>query len=395
MEIWKRNLYVCWVGAFLTSAALSQVAPILPLYIRELGMMNLEDVAVWSGFAFGATTLVMTFVSPIWGKLADEYGRKPMLLRASLGMAVVFGATAFITSVWELVALRLLMGVISGYNAAAITLIATETPREQSGWALGTLSTGAVSGQLIGPLLGGYLVEMTGIRDNFIVMSLLMALSFLLTLRCVKEDFARPSRKAVKSLRDLWNGLEDRRLLLWMFMTTYLVMTTLFFVQPVLTIYIGILEGQSEHIAMLAGITFAASGISAIVSAPRLGRLSDQIGAHKVLCAALCCGAVLSIPQAFVQSVWQLIALRFLMGISTGAMLPSINTLLRQHIPADIAGRVFSLNQSAQFLGTFSGALLGGQVTAHAGVRVVFAVVAVILSGNAVCVYYTLWRRFA
>ena len=379
MEIWKRNLYVCWVGAFLTSAALSQVAPILPLYIRELGMMNLEDVAVWSGFAFGATTLVMTFVSPIWGKLADEYGRKPMLLRASLGMAVVFGATAYITSVWELVALRLLMGVISGYNAAAITLIATETPREQSGWALGTLSTGAVSGQLIGPLLGGYLVEMTGIRDNFIVMSLLMALSFLLTLRCVKEDFARPSRKAVKSLRDLWNGLEDRRLLLWMFMTTYLVMTTLFFVQPVLTIYIGVLEGQSEHIAMLAGITFAASGISAIVSAPRLGR----------------CGAVLSIPQAFVQSVWQLIALRFLMGISTGAMLPSINTLLRQHIPADIAGRVFSLNQSAQFLGTFSGALLGGQVAAHAGVRVVFAVVAVILSGNAVCVYYTLWRRFA
>ena len=395
MEIWKRNLYVCWLGSFLTSSALSQVAPILPIYIRELGVTDVSSAAMWVGFAFGSTTLMMTFFSPIWGKLADEYGRKPMLLRASLGMAVVLALTAFVDSVWQLVGLRLLMGVISGYNSGAITLIATETPREKSGWALGTLATGAVSGQLIGPLLGGYLAEAAGVRENFLIMAFLLGLNFILSLTCIREEFTRPVKSSVKSLGAFWRTLDDPAMLTSMFVTTFFVMMTLFVVQPVLTIYIAVLAPETDHLALLSGLTFAASGVSAILAAPRLGRLSDRIGAQKVLCAALAVSAVLFVPQGLVTDPWQLIVLRFFAGIATGAMLPSINTLLRQHIAASAAGRVFSLNQSAQFLGTFCGSVLGGHIAAWFGIQMVFFAVAFISAANAVFVYWWFYRRFS
>lgn len=393
MEIWKRNLYICWVGTFLTSAALSQVAPILPLYIHELGVTDVGSMAMWAGFAYGATTLTMTVASPVWGTLADAYGRKPMLLRASLGMAVVILLTAFVSSVGELVAVRLFMGTISGYNSGSITLIATETPTDKSGWALGTLSTGAVCGQLLGPLLGGYLAETVGIRENFIVMSLFLFVNFVLTAALVRENFTKPGRKAVKSLRQIWRALPDTAMVGWMFVTTYLIMVTLFFVQPMLTIYVRSLAPLTTHLALLAGTAFAASGLSAVLSAPYLGRVSDRVGAEKVLTAALLLAALVSIPQALVTNVWQLIALRFLMGIPIGAMLPSVNTLLRQHISTDIAGRIFSLNQSFQFLGIFSGSFFGGQVAAHLGIRSVFFTVTLILGTNAFCVYHNLYRR--
>lgn len=393
MEQWKRNLYVCWIGTFLTSAALSQVAPILPLYIHELGLTNVASIAMWAGFAYGATTLTMTVASPIWGTLADLYGRKPMLLRASLGMAIVLLATAFVSSVGQLVAVRLFMGTISGYNSGSITLIATETPTEKSGWALGTLSTGAVCGQLLGPLLGGYLAEAVGLRENFMVMACFLFANFVLTTALVREDFHKPKRKDVQSLRSIWHTLPDTTMVVWMFVTTYLVMVTLFFVQPMLTIYVRSLAPTSTHIALLSGAAFAASGLSAVLSAPYLGRLSDRVGAEKVLVIALLMAAVVSIPQAVVTNVWQLMALRLIMGIPVGAMLPTVNTLLRQHIDVSIAGRIFSFNQSFQFLGIFSGSFFGGQVAAHLGIRSVFWAVTLILSLNAACVYRNLYRR--
>ncbi|HEY3424720.1 MAG TPA: MFS transporter, partial [Negativicutes bacterium] len=152
MEMWKRNLFICWLGAFATSSALSQVAPVLPLYIEYLGIHNTAAIEMWSGIAFGCTLLVGALFSPLWGKLADRYGRKPMLLRASLGMAIVVICTSYAQNVYQLVGFRLLQGTISGFNSGAITLIATQTCKEQAGWALGTLSTGVVCGTLLGPL---------------------------------------------------------------------------------------------------------------------------------------------------------------------------------------------------------------------------------------------------
>lgn len=392
MENWKRNLFICWLGSFATSSALSQVAPILPLFIQKLGIHNLADIESWSGIAFGSTTFVMAFFSPFWGKLADKYGRKPMLLRASFGMAIVVGSISLVNSVYQLVGLRILMGTISGYNSGSITLIATQSPKGKAGWALGTLSTGAVSGMLLGPLIGGYLVEIIGIRSIFIVMGLLLFTAFLLTFFFVHEDFT-PSAKSLMSFTDIWQSLSDKSLIAGMFVTTFIIQMALFSIEPVITVYISTLSPHTDHLAFISGLVFASSGLSSILAAPWLGRLSDKVGAHKVILIALICAAILFIPQAFVQNEWQLMGLRFLIGIATGAMLPSINTILKQNIPSEIAGRMFSYNQTAQFLGVFCGSVFGGQIAAHFGIRMLFFSTSFLLLINIIGVHEYVYKK--
>ena len=132
-------------------------------------MTGTSSIAQWSGLAFGVTFLMGAIVSPIWGKLGDIHGRKLMLIRASLGMAIIMTLMGFVTDVYQLVALRFLMGAVSGFLSTAMTFIAAETPQEHSGWAISTISTGGVSGSLLGPLLGGYLSELIGMRHVFLV----------------------------------------------------------------------------------------------------------------------------------------------------------------------------------------------------------------------------------
>ncbi len=392
LEIWKRNLFICWLGSFATSCALSQIAPILPIFVQKLGIHNLSDIEIWSGLAFGSTTLIMAIVSPFWGKLADKYGRKPMLLRASFGMSIVVSSISIVSSVYQLVGLRILMGTISGFNSGAITLIATQTPKDKAGWALGTLSTGAISGMLLGPLIGGYMVEIIGIRSIFIVMGALLLVAFSLTLCFVKEDF-QPTAQALLPFKQIWQGLTDKKLICAMFITTFILQFALFSIEPVITIYIGTLSPGTNHLAFISGLVFASSGLSSISAAPWLGKLSDSIGAHKVIFMALIFAAISFIPQAFVQNEWQLMGLRFLVGIATGALLPSINTILKQTIPDDIAGRIFSYNQTAQFLGMFCGAVCGGQIAAYLGIRALFLSTSLLLFINVIGVREFIYKK--
>jgi len=392
MELWKRNLWICWLGSFATSAALSQIAPVLPLYIDKLGMHDLSDIEMWSGIAFGSTTLIAAVFSPFWGKLADKYGRKPMLLRASFGMSIVLASMGFVQSVYQLVGLRMLMGTISGFNSGAITLIATQASKEKAGWALGTLSTGSVGGTLLGPLIGGYIVEMFGFHTVFLSMGALLLLAFLLTFFFVQESFTRTT-KPLLSFHEIWQNLPDRQLIFAMFVTTFTLQIALFSIEPVITIYIRTLSPNIEHLAFISGLVFASSGLASMLVAPRLGRLTDKVGAHKVILIALFAASFLFIPQAFVTNEWQLMGLRFLVGIATGALLPAINTMLKQSIPANIAGRIFSYNQTAQFLGVFFGSVCGGQIAACLGIRDVFFVTSILLFFNGIWVYHNVYRK--
>lgn len=392
MEIWKRNLLVCWFGVFATSSGLSQIAPVLPLYIEHLGVHDLAAIERWSGIAFGITTLIMAVFSPIWGRAADKYGRKAMLLRASLGMAIVVSAMGFVHSVYQLVGLRFLQGTISGFYSGAITLIATQTPRERAGWALGTLSTASVGGMLFGPLFGGYLSEAFGFRSVFFSTGVLLMIAFLLSLCFVQEHFTVTQEK-VLSFKEVWKRIPNPGLILTMFVTTFVLQLALYSIEPIITVYVGQITQDLSHIALISGLVFAASGLASVIAAPRLGRLSDKIGPHKVMLGALIVAGVLFIPQALVHSPLELIGLRFLLGIATAGLLPSVNTLLKCSIPDEVAGRAFGFNQSAQFLGTFSGAVLGGQVAAVFGIHYVFFVTSLLLLLNAGWVYQRVYKR--
>lgn len=168
MPVWKRNLIVCWFGMFVTGVGMSQLAPVLPLYIQQLGVDNADSVARLSGFAFGITYIISAIFSPIWGLAADKVGRKPMLLRASLGMALIIGCMGLAHHVYVLIGLRLLQGTVTGYGTACTTLIATQTDKEHAGYALGTLSTANIAGSLLGPTIGGFIAENLGVQNTFL-----------------------------------------------------------------------------------------------------------------------------------------------------------------------------------------------------------------------------------
>ena len=392
MELWKRNLIVCWFGMFVTSIGLSQIAPVLPLFIKDLGVHEQGLIAQFSGIAFGVTFIISAIFSPIWGLAADKFGRKPMLLRASLGMAIIIGCMGFAQNVYELIGLRLLLGVIAGYTTACTTLIATQTDKEHVGRALGTLSTASIAGSLLGPMIGGYIVENFGLQNVFFITGALLLIAFIATALFVKESFTREDKK-VLSAKEIWRTLPNKNIMITLFVTFFVITLALYSIEPIITVYISHLSHDTTHVALLAGLAFSASGLATIIAAPLLGKTSDKIGAHKVILVALIVAGIIFIPQAFVNNTWQLIGLRFLLGLTTAGLIPSVNILVKKLTPDSMTGRVFGFNMSAGYLGAFGGSVLGGQIAGWFGIRYVFLVTSGLLLINAVWVYFKVYKK--
>jgi MFS family permease len=371
MILWRRNLIFCWFGAFVTGIGMSQIAPIMPLYIRHLGIENQNLDIELTGLAFGITFVVSAIFSPIWGKAADKFGRKPMLLRASLGMAIVIAAMGFAPNAYVLISLRALQGMITGYTMACTTLIATQADKEHAGWALGVLSTAGVSGSLLGPILGGIVAQYWGYQSVFFITGALMMLSFITTALFIKEEFV-PSKNKTLTMRQTWDLLPEKKLFLVLFVTNLMVTLALFTIEPILTVYVSRLTDSGPNLALISGLVFSSAGLAGIISAPILGKLSDTKGPHRVLVALLFIAAVMCIPQAFVHDPWQLLALRFLLGLFVAGLTPGINSILKSLTPPSITGRVFGFIISATYLGVFFGAILGGQIASKLGIRYVF-----------------------
>ncbi len=383
MPIWKRNLFVCWIGVFIAAIGMSEVAPILPLYIRYLGIENTSLVSQLSGIIFGITYLITAIFSPIWGQAADKVGRKPMILRAGIGLSIVYLLMGFVPNVYFLIALCAVQGAITGYSTACNTLIATQTDSEHVGYALGTLSTASIAGSLLGPTLSGVIEATLGLKAVFFIISGLLFIAFVITLLLVQESFARNNKKS-QGVRDIWNMVPQKELTVVILITFFVLGIGLYSVEPIMTQYVTKLSPNASHIALISGLVFSATGLSNIIAAPRLGKLSDKIGAHKVIMIALIVAGVLYIPQAFVQNPWQLLVLRFLLGFAMGGLIPSISIMIKKITPDNLTGRIFGFNMSLGYLGVAAGSILGGQIAGRFSFQYVFYVTSGLMFLNAV-----------
>lgn len=339
---WKRNLTVTWLGCFLTGAAFSLVMPFLPLYVEQLGVTGHSALNMWSGLVFSITFLFSAIASPFWGGLADRKGRKIMLLRSALGMAIVMMLMGMAQNIWQFLLLRALLGLLGGFIPNANALIATQIPRHKSGWALGTLSTGAVSGALLGPLAGGFLADHWGLRTVFFMTAAVLFICFLFTLFLIRENFVPIARKEMLSAREVFSSLQNPKLVLSLFVTSLIIQVATGSIAPILTLYVRDLAGNVSNIAFISGMIASVPGIAALMSAPRLGKLGDRIGPEKILIVALIISVLLLIPMSFVQTPLQLGILRFLLGAADGALLPAVQTLLVYNSTSQISGRIFS-----------------------------------------------------
>lgn len=392
---WKRNLTVVWFGCFLTGAAFSLVMPFLPLYVEQLGVTGHSELNMWSGLVFSITFLFSAIASPLWGGLADRKGRKIMLLRSALGMGVVMLLMGLAQNIWQFLVLRALLGLLGGFIPNANALIATQIPRHKSGWALGTLSTGGVSGALLGPLAGGFLADNYGLRPVFFITAAVLFICFILTLFFIRENFTPVSKKEMLHVKEVFGSLKNRELVLSLFVTTLIIQVATGSIAPILTLYVRDLAGNISDIAFISGMIASVPGVAALLCAPRLGKLGDRIGPEKILIAALIISVLLLIPMSFVQTPLQLGILRFLLGAADGALLPAVQTLLVYNSSNQIAGRIFSYNQSFRDIGNVTGPLIGAAVSANYGFRAVFFVTALVVLINAVYTGLSLRRRSA
>ena len=373
METWKRTVYISLVCVFCIAFGVSQLAPILPLYFHDLGVQTPEAMSLWSGLATGATYIIVCIAAPFWGRIADKRGRKITLIRSSFGMALCNILIAFQTTPEGVVLIRLIQGLVSGFYSASITLIASESPIERTGWALGLLASANLAGSLIGPLLGGYIADTVGIRNDFIIVGIIMGLAGLLAAVFIHEDYVPKDNVEKLSISKLKEQIPEFNSIIALCVASFIYAICIMSLQPVISVYIkGILPSNTENIAFIAGAVFSAMGIAQLISSSPLGKLVDKIGPRKVLVISLIYVGILNIPQAYVSDVYQLAIIRFLQGFGLGGMLPALNTYLSSKTPREFTGQVFSYNQSCLFLGYFLGAVGGASLMAWLGFTTLF-----------------------
>jgi MFS family permease len=379
---WRRNLAVCLVGSVINITAMTLLLPFLPLYVEQLGVTDHAGIAQWSGIAYGATFFAAALVAPLWGRLADRYGRKAMLIRASLGLAIAMPLIGMAHNVWELVALRMFAGFAGGYTSGSTILVATHTPRERSGWALGMLSSGIMAGGLVGPLVGGVLPQFVGIRGTFWLAGAAVFITFLATTFLIREE-KRPAARHKAAIKGGWSSIPDKRPVIAMLATGLLLMIANMSIEPIITLYVAQLVDDPSRVTLVSGITMSAAALGSILSASRLGKLADRIGHWNVIIGALAVAALLLIPQAFVTQGWQLVGLRFLMGLALGGLLPCVTSVIRHNVPYAVSGAILGYATSSQYTGQVVGPLLGGFVGGHIGMRAVFLGTAVLMAAGA------------
>ncbi len=229
-----------------------------------------------------------------------------MLLRSALGMGIVMVLMGLAQNIWQFLILRALLGLLGGFVPNANALIATQVPRNKSGWALGTLSTGGVSGALLGPMAGGLLADSYGLRPVFFITASVLILCFFVTLFCIREKFQPVSKKEMLHMREVVTSLKNPKLVLSLFVTTLIIQVATGSIAPILTLYVRELAGNVSNVAFISGMIASVPGVAALLSAPRLGKLGDRIGPEKILITALIFSVLLLIPMSYVQTPLQL-----------------------------------------------------------------------------------------
>jgi MFS transporter, DHA1 family, multidrug resistance protein len=386
---WQVTLWAMVGIQFIMTMSFSFLSPIMPLFLPQLGVNTDAGIALWSGILNGSTSFVAAFASPLWGRLADNYGRKPMLIRSSCAIAVFTALMGLSLNVWQFFTARALMGVFAGFSSTAMALVASQAPEQRLGYALGWLSTGQLVGSLVGPVIGGLLADVTGsYRVPFYCTSAITFATVFIVWRGVQERFVPPGRHRRRSgLRGLAMMLGAAGVLP-LFFVLFMAQFGTRAVQPLVTVFVQDLVGMRPDLATLGGVAFSVTGLAGMIAVPLMGRHADEIGYRRVLLICLAGATLTSLPQAFAGSYWVFVVERFGVGLFVGAIVPTANALIGRMVSRGERGTVYGMTSSATFLGNSLGPLTGGAIAASFGLRWVFLITSALLLANLIWVYF-------
>ncbi len=398
MPHWRRTLYTIWFTEFIAIVGFAFVIPFIPYYIQQLGVTDPKEVALWAGLAQSSQSLSLAVMAPVWGVLADRYGRKMMVLRATLAGAVLMALMGFVTNVQQLVLLRALQGVFTGTVAAATTLVAGVVPKHHSGAALGSLQTAIFLGASLGPFLGGLMGDTLGYRPSFWITGALLFFSGVLVLFYVREDF-RPTEDAARSGRLDWRQLTQFLFaragaggaLLLILIARLLLRAGTQTLPTILPLFVQSLLPAQARVATMAGIISGANAVGAAIGSPVIGRWGDRLGHRRLLILSGLGAAVLYLPQAFVPDPLWLVPWQLLVGFAIGGTLSTLTALLIQFSPKGREGTIIGLDSSVTALANGLGPMMGAGIAASLGLNTPFILASGVMGLGTVVII--LWVR--
>ncbi|MET3699449.1 predicted MFS family arabinose efflux permease [Bacillus oleivorans] len=370
------------------------IMPFLSLYIETFGEFSDEYVQRWAGFVFGVTFITAFLFSPLWGRIGDKFGYKPILLITGSGIAISVFLMGFMESVMGLFILRFAMGAVTGFIPTSMALISSQTPRARAGKILGTLQMGTVSGGLLGPLIGGMMADAVGFEYTFIITSISIAIATIFVAIGIKEipKTVKEKKESIHSAKDVLSFIFHNRVLTTIMAISLIVQVANFTIQPLLALYVSELT-HAENLAFLAGMAFSATGFGNLLATRQWGMLGDKIGYEKVLLILLFCASLLFIPQGLATELWHLVLCRFLYGMAIGGIIPCVTAYIRRVVPLNMQGEVLGYNTSCRFLGNVIGPALGGIVSGFLGIAPVFFITSLLLLFAFILLFWSLRKE--
>ena len=376
---WNATLYAVWAGQVLALIGFSSRVPFLPFYLADLGVTSVEGQTLWSGAINAAGAGAMAITAPIWGLIADRFGRKPMLLRGLFGGAFVVALMGLASAPWQLLALRVLEGTLTGTVAAATALVATSAPRRRLGYALGMVQTAVFAGASAGPLFGGLAFDRIGPRATFELAAAMLFGGGVIVTFFARERFTCVAKHAMVDVSEnRWQRLQTSSAFLFtaamlsMLAAIFVVRMIAMAMQPIIPLFVAQLSPDNPNVATVAGIVLGSAGFTSAFAAAYLGRLGDRVGHRRVLTVSLLAVGLVYLPMAVVRDPWQLAALQALMGVAAGGLIPSANALVAHLTPVERRGAIFGLTAALSAVGGFIGPLLGALLATSLGFRSTF-----------------------
>ena len=383
---WQRTLYILFLAQVFTSIGFSSIFPFLPFYVEKTRIEHRIERRVLSGLVFSSQAFTMMIASPIWGAVADRYGRKLMVERAMLGGAAILLLMAFARSAEQLVLLRAVQGMITGTIAATNALAASVVPRQRIGYAMGLLQVGMGLGVALGPLIGGAVADAYGYGAAFYVTSALLFIAgcwFCGVWRSASKEkrsfqASNPSSKATKWLFAGWRSILTTPGVIPTFSMRFFCQLGRMLIIPIAPLFIQTILTDTSRLNTFTGLVVGAASATTTVSSILLGRLGDRTGHRLIIVFSALAASGLYFLHLPVSAGWQLLALQALVGVALGGIIPSISALLAIFTKPDEVGAVYGLDNSIDAAGRTVAPMLGSAIAILFSLRSTFFVTALL-----------------
>jgi MFS family permease len=381
----RRNVVVAAATSFTGFAGFTIVMPFLPLYISELGVQDVGEVALWSGLTLGATPAVTAISAPLWGRVGDRYGSKILVIRSLFAFLLTKGAMAFVTAPWQLVALRGLLGVFAGYGALTMAMAAESVSREEMPRAIGTVQMAQRLGPAVGPIVGGLIAPLVGLRRSFLITALFYLAAMILMMLFYREPRGKRTAAAPRGLVAVARELAATPGFLLALAAIFTLQTVDRSFGPILPLFVDQLGVPGGRIATISGILFSTIAVCAALGHRTAGRFMARWSPRALVTTISITTAAALIAIVVIPSMWTLTMALIVASVGIGIAMTAAYSVASALIPPDAHVTGFGVMTTASLIGLAFSPVVSGLVGAS-GLRVVFLVDVVLLLVLAVAV---------